>query len=79
MIKLVPGILLNLAGVLIIWGRLHILYWGYGKTWVKLGRFLRNNRVGDGLTLLTLIGAVLIAMGWVLLISYLSQLKKRVG
>ncbi len=74
MIKLALGILLNITGVLIIWGRLKILHWGYGKTWVKLGQILGDDRVGQGLSLLTVIGSLLMAAGCVLL--YFSLRKK---
>jgi LPXTG-motif cell wall-anchored protein len=76
MIKITIGVALNIAGIFIIWSRLHILHWGYGKTWVKLGQILGDDRVGQGLTALTLIGIAMMLTGIFFIFSARRQKRR---
>lgn len=77
MIKILLGMLVEAAGILIIIGRMTLLKEMAGSTRVAIGRIIGDDRVPDSLRALILIGIVLIIAGNWLLFSGLRQLRQR--
>ena len=77
MIKLLLGMLVQAAGILIIISRMTLLKELAGSTRVMIGRIIGDNRVPNSLRALILIGIVLIIVGNWLLFSGLRQLRQR--
>ena len=73
MIKLISGIVLNIAGLLLIFMRRSLLESLVGKTKIKLGLFFGVDRVHTALLVLMLIGIALMVIGVVLIIWHFRK------